>query len=121
MKRKLLSDFSEPAEILAVKTPALESITESRWPHCKSLRQLLDWKGVQIDRLWASRPTRRIIDLSDGAYPPLLREIPDSPVVLYAQGDCSLILSRGLAIVGSRDPTPIGRETAMNIAKVLAA
>ena len=30
------------------------------------------------------------------------------------------MLSRGLAIVGSRNPTPIGRETAMNIAKVLA-
>ncbi|HIB08226.1 MAG TPA: hypothetical protein EYO29_10175 [Gammaproteobacteria bacterium] len=54
----------------------------------------MDWKGVQIDRLWASRPTRRIIGLSDGAYPPLLREIPDPPVVLYAQGDYSLILSR---------------------------
>ena len=121
VKRKLLSHFSEPAEILAAKTSALESITESRWPHCKSLRQLVDWKGVQIDRLWAGRPTRRIIGLSDGAYPPLLREIQDPPVVLYAQGDCSLMLSRGLAIVGSRNPTPIGRETAMNIAKVLAA
>jgi len=80
----------------------------------------VDWKGVQIDRLWASRPTRRIIGLSDGAYSPLLREIPDLPVVLYAQGDCSLMLSRGLAIVGSRNPTPIDRETAINIAKVLA-
>ena len=54
----------------------------------------MDWKGVQIDRLWAIRPTRRIIGLWDGAYPPLLREIPDPPVVLYAQGDYSLILSR---------------------------
>jgi len=31
------------------------------------------------------------------------------------------MLSRGLSIVGSRNATPIGRETAMNIAKVLAA
>ncbi|HIA77915.1 MAG TPA: hypothetical protein EYO05_07020 [Gammaproteobacteria bacterium] len=54
----------------------------------------MDWKGVQIDRLWASRPTRRIIGLSDGAYPPLLREIPDPPVVLYAQGGYSLMLSQ---------------------------
>ena len=53
----------------------------------------MDWKGVQIDRLWASRPTRRIIGLSDGAYPPLLREIPDPPAVLYAQGGYSLMLS----------------------------
>ena len=30
VKRKLLSQFSEPAEILAAKTSALESITESR-------------------------------------------------------------------------------------------
>ena len=54
----------------------------------------MDWKSVQIDRLGVSRPTRRIIGLSDGAYPLLLREILDSPVVLYAQGDYSLILSR---------------------------
>ncbi len=54
----------------------------------------MDWKGVQIDRLWVSEPTRRIIGLSDEAYPPLLREISDPPVVLYAQGDCSLMLSR---------------------------
>ena len=94
VKRKLLSQFSEPAEILAAKPSVLETITESRSPHCEYLRQLVNWKGVQIDRLWVSGPTRRIIGLSDGAYPPLLREIPDPPVVLYAQGGYSLMLSQ---------------------------
>ena len=32
--------------------------------------------------------------LWDGADPPLLREFPDSLVVLYAQGDYLLILNR---------------------------
>ena len=47
-------------------------------------------------RLTVYGPVDQLDELSvcGMAYPPLLREIPDPPVVLYAQGRYSLMLSQ---------------------------
>ncbi|MFL5522245.1 MAG: DNA-processing protein DprA [Gemmatimonadales bacterium] len=44
----------------------------------------------------------------DPAFPAQLREIPDPPPVLFAQGDVSLLGRPSIAVVGSRDHTPYG-------------
>ena len=61
-----------------------------------------------------------MIPLTDDAYPALLREIADPPLVLYAHGNPELLRQTQLAIVGSRNPTPLGRETAFDFASSLA-
>jgi len=43
-------------------------------------------------------------------YPQRLREIPDPPLYLYAQGDASLLQSPGVGVVGTRRSSPYGRE-----------
>ena len=45
-------------------------------------------------------------------YPPLLALIPDAPLVLYVEGDPAALSLPQLAIVGSRNPTALGRDTA---------
>lgn len=65
------------------------------------------------DRDWLeSDCCRHIISLTDDRYPPLLRELPDAPRLLYVEGDPELLSSPQIAIVGSRNPTPVGRELA---------
>ena len=62
-----------------------------------------------------------IIDILDAAYPPLLREIFDPPIVLYLRGkkwDADL---PQLAIVGTRRPTGYGLNCAERLAEDLAA
>lgn len=50
----------------------------------------------------------RIILSTDSAYPPLLRQLPDFPSLLYTKGDISLLSQPGIAIVGTRRATPEG-------------
>jgi len=53
-----------------------------------------------------------VITLGDPRYPPSLLQTADPPLLLYAQGRCELLQAQSLAIVGSRNPTPQGRENA---------
>lgn len=45
---------------------------------------------------WAQQPNHHIITLDDAAYPALLREVADPPILLYVRGDLSLLGRRSL-------------------------
>jgi DNA processing protein len=62
-----------------------------------------------------------IIGLDDPSYPPLLRQIYDPPVALYVRGEASILAQPGIAIVGTRHPTPYGIGMAERLACDLAA
>lgn len=63
----------------------------------------------------------RCIPLGHPDYPPQLLAIPDPPPLLYLQGDPTSLTAPAIAIVGSRGPTPAGRDTAREFARRLAA
>jgi DNA processing protein len=50
----------------------------------------------------------RILTLDDPAYPLLLRQIYDPPVGLYVRGNMDPLSAPGIAVVGTRHPTPYG-------------
>jgi DNA processing protein len=50
----------------------------------------------------------RVITLDDSAYPPLLRQIYDPPVALYVRGNADVLSAPGIAVIGTRHPTPYG-------------
>ena len=66
---------------------------------------------VEIERLGAA-----VLIHGDPRFPPLLREIPDPPVLLYAWGDVSLLARPAAGIVGSRNHTAYGAEAARILA-----
>lgn len=61
---------------------------------------------------WLADPRHHLLPLGDPAYPPLLREIDDPPPLLYASGEVGLLQRPALAIVGSRNPSALGAQTA---------
>ena len=52
----------------------------------------------------------RVITWEDAEYPDLLKEIPSSPPVLFARGSAEPRFAQALAVVGTRDATPYGRD-----------
>jgi DNA processing protein len=62
-----------------------------------------------------------IITFRSSSYPAMLREIFDPPLLLYVQGDVSLLQGPSIGIVGSRRPTPYGRAMAEKLSGDLAA
>lgn len=79
-----------------------------------------DWRAVESAQAWADAPGRQILTHDDHDYPALLRQISDPPLLLYCEGDTSLLDLPALAIVGSRSPTYTGSETAFAFAAQLA-
>jgi DNA processing protein len=62
----------------------------------------------------------RVLLAGDPDFPASLEEIPDSPAVLYAWGDISLLTRPCVAFVGSRDHTRYGAEAATVLAGAVA-
>ncbi len=61
------------------------------------------------------------LTFSDPDYPERLREIFDSPALLWVRGDVTLLAKSSIAIVGTRHPTPYGTGMAEVLARDLAA
>lgn len=77
----------------------------------------VDWKAVEQDLFWAQEPDNNIVTIKDSSYPSLLKEIPNPPLLLFVRGDLKLLELPQIAIVGSRNPTPVGMEIAFAFAK----
>jgi len=60
-----------------------------------------------------------IVVFDDPAYPNLLKQIYDPPLIIFVQGNKDLLNKNQLAIVGSRSASISGRETAFEIAQQL--
>jgi DNA processing protein len=75
----------------------------------------LDAELAKIKRAGA-----RLLTLEDVDYPPLLRTLPDAPMVLYVRGTLTLEDERALSIVGTRKATAYGRDAAYHFAGELA-
>ena len=69
---------------------------------------------------WLAKPGHHLVSWDDEDYPSMLREMPGPPLLLYVNGDSSLLQLPALAIVGSRNPTQGGARNAQEFARHLA-
>ena len=118
-----LTQVANTAQVagLASAPPELEALLTATW----------DWLHAPIGD--QGDVCKRIITLGDTDYPASLLAINDPPLVLYVQGDASIVcakpanagrlsrsFARSVAIVGSRNPTPQGTMNARRFARTLA-
>ena len=76
---------------------------------------------AQEELIRAASVGAHIVVLDSAEYPPLLRQIYDPPLALYVRGDVGVLSAPGIAIVGTRHPTPYGIGMAERLACDLAA
>ena len=86
----------------------------------------IDWLATPDEALiaqdlrWLDASGTVLLPATTTDYPPLLRESPDAPGVLYVRGDLRILSEPQLAMVGSRNPTAGGRATAREFAMFFA-
>lgn len=124
--RRLLAVFGLPQQVLAQSQSALQEVVSAH--QAAALRQPQAQTQTLIETTWqwlqqgSSGVQRRILVLGDPDYPPLLLEMADPPLLLYAMGQVDRL--RGaqprIAMVGSRNPTPQGAGNARAFAKTFA-
>lgn len=117
-QRKLLAAFGLPEAIFAAGRLATRAVIGDR---ADLLFDTDPTASIEQALTWADEPGHHILALGDNSYPPALLEIADPPNILYVRGNPDLLKVRGLAMVGSRNATPQGIQTAENFAKTLAA
>lgn len=117
--RELLARFGDAAAIFAAPRAALRDagLTDAA---IAVLHADAEPDGVARDRAWAAGGDRHLLALDDARYPARLAAIADPPPLLYVQGDPEVLAWPALAIVGTRHPTPAGRDTARDFARHLA-
>ena len=74
-----------------------------------------------VERAWMKNPHHHLVTFTDPRYPGSLHALERRPIVLYVAGDAEVLNDPQLSIVGSRNPTPAGRDTAFDFAESLAA
>jgi DNA processing protein len=74
-----------------------------------------------MEHAWIKSPHHHVVAFTDPRYPASLRALERRPIVLYVAGDPTVLNDPQLSIVGSRNPTPAGRDTAFDLAESLAA
>ena len=77
-------------------------------------------KAATLERSLAREQGLDVLLWRDGAYPSLLRQIPDAPPVLYYRGDVSLLERPVVGMVGARDCSRYGLDMAGRLARGLS-
>jgi DNA processing protein len=80
-----------------------------------------DPDALARDEAWLAGANRWLVAWGSPDYPPLLAAIADAPLVLFVEGTAAALSLPQLAIVGSRNPTQLGRDTAQQFAEHLAS
>jgi DNA processing protein len=118
--KKLVEHFGRPDRVLHASLTELEA-TGMLAVSAQSIATGKSLDLAQQECAKASEAGARIVSLSDVEYPARLKEIYDPPVVLYVRGNVALLAKPGIAVVGTRHPTPYGTGMSERLSTDLAA
>jgi DNA processing protein len=118
--RKLVEHFGSAERVFQASLTELEA-TGMPVVSAQSLATGKSLELAQQECAKAAECGAKVIALDDPAYPARLKEIYDPPVVLFIRGSVEVISSPGIAVVGTRHPTPYGLGMAERLSKDLAA
>jgi DNA processing protein len=105
---QLFSESNATLSALGLKNDIIESIKKP------------DWALIDNDLAWLDQDNNSVITLFDSIYPAQLKEIADPPPLLFVRGNPGLLSLPQIAMVGSRNPSASGMETATAFAKTLS-
>ncbi|MGA7833434.1 MAG: DNA-processing protein DprA [Terracidiphilus sp.] len=108
-----------PSQIFTLPLTALEGL---RFP-AEAAQFIFDGKARRVaEEEWARVKAQgaTLVTYSCAEYPERLKEIYDPPPVLWVRGAAKLLARPGIAVVGTRHPSPYGTGMAEMLARDLA-
>lgn len=118
---QLIEHFPDPKALF--DNPELVTrldLTPARKQTLQTYLQDPDWESVETELQWSDNGDNHIILLNHPQYPGLLKQIHSPPPLLFVKGHLEVLNDIQLAIVGSRNPSIDGSESARNFAHHLA-
>ncbi|HYE80179.1 MAG TPA: DNA-processing protein DprA [bacterium] len=118
--RTLLAHFGSCRALLAATRGDLEAVPDLETRSINALAAKLPRLQPRDPRAGLDRLGARVVTWWDADYPAALRTTPWPPPVFFLQGELTCQLPMTLAIVGTRRPTPYGKQVAGQFARELA-
>jgi DNA processing protein len=119
-KVKLLEKYKFPETIYDLND---EELYECKILNLKEIDEIIDDKyRLNLEKYcdYMIKNKIELITIYDKEYPESLKEIYDSPIVLFAKGNIKLLNKKNVAIVGSRNCTEYGKNISKKFAYDLA-
>lgn len=122
--QRLLTHFGSPEAVFEQPASALREVVSSAQADALLEPPLTLEMQLALTQHWLAQShaacERAVWCLGDAHYPTALLQLSDPPLMLYAQGQLSSPLPPAVAVVGSRNPTPQGAQTANQLSEALA-
>jgi DNA processing protein len=116
--RQLLGQFGSPAAVLAQSHTALARTVSAKVAEAIVAGPATE--KLDAAKKWLEGEANHLLTLADADYPASLLEISDPPPVLYLKGNRALLGATGIAVVGSRNATPVGLQNAEAFSRALS-
>jgi DNA processing protein len=119
--RRLLAAFGSPDAALSARPAAQREVIGTTLAAALATEPPeFGTRRLAAQGWWAGGSDRHVFTIGDPAYPPLLLQTADPPLLLYAQGNVGLLAAPSLAVVGSRNPTAQGADNARAFARAFS-
>jgi DNA processing protein len=118
--RKLVQHFGTPDAVFHASLTELEA-TGMMAVSAQSIATGSSLNKAEEELAKARSVDAKIVAIGDPGYPQRLLEIYDPPLCLYVRGDTSALSQPGVAVVGTRHPTPYGVGMAERLSCDLSA
>jgi len=118
---RLLGHYGGIEAILSAGARELQARTGLRAAVAQALAKQAARPKAQRELTLIRRAGYHCLPWDDPAYPALLREISDPPLILYGRGDLQALTQGAIAVVGARAATVYGQKIAAGMAAGLAA
>lgn len=118
--KKLLEHFGTAGAVFAAGKGALERLPEIGTARAAAIRHFNAFDRVRQEIRFIEKYKIQPVFYTDDAYPKRLHHCADSPLLLYFKGNANLNASRIVNIVGTRHPSPYGREICRQLVEELA-
>ena len=118
--RKLVEHFGSAEAVFRASLTELEAAGIQ----AVSAQSIATGKSAELAREEVARATAAeitVLSMNEPQYPERLKEIYDPPLILYVRGNPDVLTKPGVAVVGTRHPTPYGSGMAERLGCDLAA
>lgn len=116
----LLKHFGSPAAIFSASAKALEEVPGIGTVRAAAIRNCNIQQRVEAEWQFIQKNHIKVLVKGHQGYPPKLEHCMDAPHVLFYKGSSDLLSTRVVSVVGTRSPSPYGKDRVVELMSVLS-
>lgn len=117
----LLAHFADAEEIFKASRKELESVSWIGSVRARAIKGFTDFAKAEAQISYAEKNNVQVLVRGHQDYPEKLDHCVDAPHILYYRGTANMNRKKVVGVIGTRSPTPYGKERVVELISVLAS